>query len=177
MFCKQVLLLALFATALCAAPPADIKAKVEKAQKEWSFLSNDPKVVAEVKAFNTNPPAELQGMSNAKWKELTILSPEVRNLTRNALGQYLKSIKKTEVAELFINGANGGKVAFLGKTTNWTHKGSAKHDNPMASKPWMGDVELDESTGKQQVQFAIPVLDGKTPIGSIVIGVSIADLK
>jgi hypothetical protein len=47
----------------------------------------------------------------------------------------------------------------------------------MAGKTWIGPVEVDESTGLQQVQVALPVLDGGKPIGSIVLGLSVAKLK
>jgi hypothetical protein len=116
-------------------------------------------------------------MTNDKWKTLTVISPEVKAFAKNELATYLKGKKSVEVAEIFVSGADGGKVAFLNKPTSWTHKGKPKHDNPMANKAWTGDIEMDESSGKQSVQFSLPVLDGGKPIGSIVIGLSVADLK
>jgi hypothetical protein len=68
-------------------------------------------------------------------------------------------------------------VGFLGKTTSWSHKGKAKHDVPMTGKTWQGPIELDESSGTQQVQVSMPVLDGDKPIGSLVVGISLAKLK
>jgi hypothetical protein len=68
-------------------------------------------------------------------------------------------------------------VAFLSKTSNWSHKDKDKHRVPMTGKTWIGPVEVDESSGQQQVQVAIPVLDGGKPIGSIVVGLSTARLK
>lgn len=156
-----------------AAPSAELQAKIDKKKAEFSTLSNDAKVVAAVKAYNSAPPA----MTNEKWKTLSVISPEVKGLAKNELATYLKGKKTPEISEMFVSGIDGGKVAFLSKPTSWTHKGKAKHDNPMANKAWTGDVEMDESSGKQSVQFAIPVLDGGKPIGSIVIGLSIADLK
>jgi hypothetical protein len=80
------------------------------------------------------------------------------------------------VSEAFVSGADGGKVAFLGKTSNWSHKGKPKHDQPMSGKTWQGQVEVDESSGLQQVQVAVPVLDGGKPIGSLVVGLSVGKL-
>ena len=40
-----------------------------------------------------------------------------------------------------------------------------------------GEVEVDESTGLQQVQIAVPVLDGGKPIGSLVVGLSLTKMK
>jgi hypothetical protein len=67
-------------------------------------------------------------------------------------------------------------VAFLSKTSSWSHKGKPKHDVPMMGKIWYGTVETDESTGQLQVQVGIPVLDGARPIGSIVVGFSVSRL-
>ena len=72
---------------------------------------------------------------------------------------------------------DGTKAAFLSKTTGWSHKGKPKHDLPMSGKSWQGPVEVDESTGLQQVQVAVPVLDGGKPVGSLVVGLSLSKLR
>ena len=163
------------ASTLFAAPPADVQAKVDKRVAQFSGLSKDATVVAAVKAYNAAPPKEAAGMTNDKWKTLNDQSPEVKVFAKNKLATLLASKKTKEVATIFVSGSDGGKVAFLSKTGSWTHKGNAKHENPMVNKAWTGDVELDE--GKQLVQFALPVLDGKKPIGSIVVELYVADLK
>jgi hypothetical protein len=68
-------------------------------------------------------------------------------------------------------------VAFLSKTTSWSHADKDKHKIPMTGKTWSGPVEIDESTGQQQVQVALPVLDGGKPIGSIVFGLAVSKLR
>lgn len=162
------------AASALAAPPPEVKAKAEKRLAELQSLASEATVIAEVKAYNAKPASS---MTNDAWKALSVISPEVKELTKNTLGIFLKGKKTPDIAEIFVNGADGGKVAFLSKTSNWTHKGKAKHDQPMAGKTWMGDVELDESTGKQSVQVALPIKDGDKVIGSIVIGLSVPDLK
>jgi hypothetical protein len=164
----------LSATLVIAAPPPELKAKVEKRIAELQVLCTDATIVSETKAYNAAPPS---GMTNDKWKALTVISPEVKALTKSTLGVYLKGKKAVDIAEMFVNGADGGKVALISKTTSWTHKGKPKHDLPMAGKTWIGDVEMDESSGKQSIQFSIPVLDGGKAIGSIVIGLAVAELK
>lgn len=150
----------------------NVDAKV-KAIQEWSA---DAKIVAAVKDYNANPAAEAKAMTNDKWKTLTLLDPFVRSLAKNELAEHLKAKKDDAMTEIFVSGADGGKVAFLAKTSSWTHKGKEKHDQPMAGKTWQGAVEVDESTGKQQIQVSVPVLDGATSIGSIVIGLGVAKL-
>ena len=41
--------------------------------------------------------------------------------------------------------------------------GKPKHDVPMTGKSWQGPVEIDESSGIQQLQISVPVLDDDTP--------------
>ena len=153
-----------------------VKAKVEAKLSELKGWSSDPAIVAAVKAHNANPPAEDKAMTNEKWTQLTVLDPYVRSFTKNPLGLYLKSKKDDQMAECFVSGSDGTKVAFLSKTTNWSHAGKEKHTVPMSGKTYIGPAALDESTGQQLVQIGLPVLDGGKPIGSIVVGLAISKL-
>lgn len=155
---------------------ADQKTKVDGYLKEYSALGSDATVVKAVKDFNATPPAEYAGMTQDKWAGLSVLSAEVKNLSKNALAEYLKTKRTPVMAELFVSGANGTKVAFFAKTTNWSHKGKPKHDLPMSGKTWIDVPALDESSGKVTVQISFPVLDGGKPIGSIVIGLDVSKL-
>lgn len=152
------------------------KAKVEAKATLLQSWSADPTIVSAVKAYNANPPAEATAMTNEKWKQLTLLDPVVRSFTKNALGQYLKGKQTPEISECFVSGANGAKVAFLSKTTSWSHGDKEKHRTPMSGKVWIGPAEVDESSGQLQVQVGLPVLDGNKPIGSIVIGLKVSAL-
>jgi len=171
-------LLILAAAALSATPlTADQKAKVDVQIKQFSTLGTDPVVVQAVKDYIASPPPELKGMTQDNWAKLSVLSPEIKLLTKSNLALYLKSKKTAMVDEMFVSAANGDKVALLSKSSSWNHKGKPKHDIPMTGKIWIDEVQLDESSGKQSVQFSFPVMDGATPIGSIVIGLDVAQLK
>jgi hypothetical protein len=115
-------------------------------------------------------------MDQATWANTSVIDPLVRGLTKNPAAAVLKANGGEVVSEAFLSGADGGKVAFLGKPTNWSHKGKPKHEQPMAGKTWQGEVEVDESSGLQQLQVAVPVLDAGKPIGSLVVGLSIGKL-
>jgi hypothetical protein len=153
-----------------------VQAKVDAKLKEIQVWAAEPAIVNAVKAHNASVPAESAAMTQDKWKTLPILDPFIRAFSKNAAGEFLKSKKGEVVSEAFLSGAEGLKVAFLAKTTNWSHKGKVKHDVPMSGKTWQGAVELDESTGVQQLQVGVPVLDGGKPIGSLVVGLSLAKL-
>jgi hypothetical protein len=152
------------------------KSKVDVKIQQFSSWSTDKKIVEYVRNFNANPPAETKGMTQEKWVNLNMLSPEVKSLSKNELAGYLRTIKDATISEIFVSGANGTKAAFLSKTSNWSHKGKPKHDVPMSGKTWTGKPELDESTGVQQVQIGLPVLDNGKPIGSIVVGLNLSKL-
>jgi len=152
------------------------KTKVDAKIKQCSSWSTDAKIVAPVRAANATPPVAGKAMTQEKWENLSMLSPEIKAFSKNELAQYLRTIKDAAMAEIFVSAADGTKAAFLSKTSSWSHKGKPKHDVPMTGKPWVGKPELDESTGVQQVQIALPVLDKGKAIGSIVIGLDLSKL-
>lgn len=161
------------AAELDAATEAKLQAKLAEI-KAWAA---DPAVVGAVSSQNGAPPAEFAAMTQEKWKALTILDPFVRSFSKNPAGQFLKSKKAAWVSEAFLSDAHGVKVAFLSKPSGWSHAGKPKHDIPMSGKDWQGPVELDESTGLQQVQVSVPVLKDGAPIGSLVVGVALSALE
>jgi hypothetical protein len=155
---------------------ADVQAKVDAQIKVVQAWAADAAVVKAVKEHNASLPADQAAMTQDKWKALTVLDPFVRGFSKNEAGALLKAKKTEAVTEAFLSGADGLKVAFLTKPSNWSHKGKPKHDVPMTGKTWQGPVEVDESTGLQQVQVAVPVMDGDKPIGSLVVGLSLTKL-
>ena len=160
------------AAGLDAAQQGNVDAKVKEIQS-WAAT---PAIVDAVKAYNAAKSPEAAAMDQAKWTGLSVIDPFVRSLTKNPAAEVLKAKKGEVVSEAFLSGADGGKVAFLGKPTGWSHKGKPKHDQPMSGKNWQGPVEIDESSGLQQVQVAVPVVDGGKPIGSLVVGLSVGKL-
>lgn len=140
-------------------------------------LAADPAIVAAVKSHNDQVPASSAAMTRERWKTLSVLDPAVRGFTKNAAAEFLKARKSSIVSEAFLSGADGLKIAFITKPSNFSHKGQPKHEEPMAGKLWKGEPEMDDSTGSQQIQFAVPVFDGDKPIGSLVIGIPVSRLK
>jgi hypothetical protein len=170
-------LLLFFCLSVYAEVPSDIKAGISKVSPELLKLAGNELIVSEVKKANASPPAELASMTNDKWQTLSILSPEVKLVTKGELSQFLVKNKPEYVSEIFVSAKNGTKVGFISKPTSWSHLGKSKHDLPMQGKNWTGDIELDESTGIRQIQVSFPVLDeSKKPIGSIVFGLDISKI-
>jgi hypothetical protein len=168
---------ALAATAALGSPldPA-LQPKVDAQLRAIVALAADPVVVGAVKAHNASLTAAEAAMTQDAWKALTVLDPFVRSFAKSPAGAWLKAKKGDAVSEAFLSGADGIKVAFLSKPTNWSHKGKPKHDVPMSGKTWQGTPETDDSSGQLQVQVAVPVLDGGKPIGSLVVGLQLSKL-
>jgi hypothetical protein len=172
------LLLALAACSLTSAQlePA-VQAQLDKQVKTIEAWAAEPVIVEAVRAHNQSCPPEQAALTQEKWRALTVLDPLVRGFTKNPAGQALKAKKSDLITEAFLSDAAGLKVAFIAKTSNWSHKGKPKHDVPMTGKVWQGPIEVDESSGMQQVQVAVPVLDGGKAIGSLVVGLSVTKLS
>ena len=168
--------LCLSQVAAAAGLDAALQAKVNAKIKEVQTWAADATVVSAVKAYNTGKSPQAAAMDQAKWANTSVIDPFVRGLTKTPAADVLKANKGEVVSEAFLSGADGGKVSFLGKPSNWSHKGKPKHDQPMSGKTWQGEVEVDASSGLQQVQVAVPVLDAGKPIGSLVVGLSIGKL-
>lgn len=167
----------LFSNAFAESLTPEQTTALNKQVEELKKMGSDPKIVEAVKAVNATALADYKDMTQDKWKDLPVLDPKVRYFSKNPLGEHIKTKKNDLVTEIFVNAADGTKVAFLAKTSNWSHKGKAKHDDPMAGKTWQGPIEVDESTGLKSIQVAVPVLDGGKAIGSITVGYSVTKLK
>ena len=172
-------LVALCSVAGVGQAPPEIKARLDAKIRQLASLSADPEIVSAVKAHNATPASgEAQAMTNEKWRSLSVLDPFARAAAKTPLSEYLKTRKKSDdtIAKIFVSGADGLKVGFDAKTEHWTHKGMPKHEVPMSGETWIGTVKMDDSTGQQLIQVGLPVLDGRKPIGSIVIGLRVDKL-
>jgi hypothetical protein len=168
--------LGLFPAFAAHAMDAAVRAKVDEKLQQITAWAADPAVVAAVKAQNSARSPDAAAMTQQKWASVSVLDPFVRGLFKNPAAQALKSKQTAEVSEAFLSSADGCKVAFLTKPTSWCHKGKPKHDVPMTGKVWQGPVEVDASTGTQQIQISVPVMDGGKAIGSLTVGFSVAKL-
>ena len=152
----------------------EVQAQVDAVHKEMVEWAANPIIVNAVKAQNAKLPAEYAELNEEKWTALTVMDPIVRSFTKNEAALFLKTKRNDFVDKIFLSDANGCKVAFLAKTTNWCHKGKPKHEDPMSGKNWEGPVEVDASVGVMMKQVSVPVLDQGKPIGSLVVGLKVS---
>jgi hypothetical protein len=115
-------------------------------------------------------------MTNEEWKRLLVTNPLVEAYRTNPAAMDLEKHKASFDSEIFISAADGTPVAFLEKTSLWSHEKTKKHRRAMRGKVWVGRTVLDESSGAHQLQVAVPIKkDGKT-IGTIVVGADVTKL-
>lgn len=169
-----VMMALIFSMGASAALTAEQKTALDKQIEMVKGWASNATIVAAVKA---GAGADYATMTQDAWKALPVLDAKVRALSKTPAAEVLKKNKSDAVSEAFLNAADGTKVALLSKTSNWSHKGKAKHDDPMAGKTWIGDVEVDESTGAQQIQIAVPVMDAGKAVGSLCVGFTVSKLK
>jgi hypothetical protein len=169
-------LLVLVTAARAAAISAEAQAAIDAQFQEIAGWAADPELVADVRAHNAATPPEETALTQEQWHNLTVLDPLVRRFTRSPSGQLLKSKRSALVTEAFVSDAKGLKVGFIAKTSNWSHAGKPKHDQPMSGKNWQGPIEIDESAGLRQLQISVPVRDGNQVIGSLVVGLNVTQL-
>jgi len=172
-----VLIAMIFASApLALALDKITQDKVDKKKQVIVQWAADPMLVKAVKEFNTNPPTQAKELTQDRWEKLTILDDTVQYFQTSDAAKFLESKKEDWVSEAFVSAADGKKVGFLAKTSSWSHVGKAKHDMPMTGTTWQGKFEMDDSVGRMQVEIGVPVMDGDTPIGSLVIGIDVGKL-
>jgi len=177
--------LALVSLALClqsqfvrgadALDPA-VQAKVADQLKAIQGWAAEPVIIDAVKAQNANLAGDYADMTQDKWKDLNKLDPLVRNFDQNPAGTFLKGKRSDTVIRAFLSDASGRKVAFTTKTLSWSHKGDPKHEVPMTGKTWQGPVEQDKVSGYEQIQIAVPIMDGDKAIGSLVVALNVSKL-
>ena len=170
--------LATLASPIYAADALDpaVQAKVDAQIKIIQGWAADPIIVKAVKEQNAKLSDEYKAMTQEKWQDLGKTDPFVRSFDKNPAGEFLKSKKTDLIIRAFLSDAAGLKVAFTAKTLSWSHKDDAKHKTPMEGKTWQGPMETDKASGLQQIQIAVPVLDGGKPIGSLIAGLSATKL-
>lgn len=77
---NTVILLFICSAASSGQAPPELQEKLNAQIKQLKQYSTDAQIVAAVKTYNSNPPAEGKDMTNNKWHSLSILDPFVRGI-------------------------------------------------------------------------------------------------
>lgn len=168
--------LLLFGHAFLRGADQTIAARLAPHIQALEAVTKVSEIVHSVTAQNRSRPQDYYVMSEASWASLSGDHPHVLAFMKNPVGEQLRKIQSELISEAFVNDAEGFKVGFLKKTTFWSHKGKAKHEEPMKGKVWIGPVEFEESSGAKQVQVGIPIWSEGKVVGSLVVGFNVFQL-
>ncbi len=155
---------------------AELNKKIDEQFIKVQEIAKNNELVSEILKYTSVKHPEYDGLTNDKWKLLSVADIKVKALTKNNVAAKLKELTSSAMSEAFISDVNGNKIAFLSKTSSWNHKGKPKHDLPISGKTWKGKIELDESSGKNQIQVSVPIVSDGKVIASLVVGIEVSKL-
>jgi len=154
--------------------------KIDVYKKQAVAWAADPAIVSAVQAANAKGPIE--GMGNAKWKELKETDSVVSGFITNPTGQLLTKWMNADSAginKIVLSGAKSQRVAFTSMPAIYLGKGKPNFDTSMNDgKVWQQDESKpDPSTNIDTVQISAPVKDGGKVIGVLLISLTADALK
>lgn len=155
-----------------------IQAQIDVQKRVVAKLASNSTLVSAVREQNKKGP--IPGLTNKSWNKLDAGDPLVRSFQTSAAGKVLAAKiagSQGMYRELFLSAAQGEKVAFTGKTSDYLHAGNEKFDLPMTGAVWQGKPEFDKSSHSYVIQLAAPVRSNGKPIGVLVAGLSMKTLE
>ena len=153
--------------------------KIDQYKKQAATWAADPLVVQSVKDANAAGPIE--GLGNAKWRELKETDPVVLGFVTNPAGKLLTQWMNADakgINKVVLSGAKSQRVAFTSMPAIYIGKGKPNFDEAMDGKIWQqGESKPDPSTNIDTVQIAAPVKDGGKVIGVLLVSLTAETLK
>ena len=153
--------------------------KIDTYKKQAAAWATDPLIVKAVKDANVKGP--IDGMGNAKWRELKETDPVVTGFVTNPAGQLLTKWMNADtkgINKVVLSGAKSQRVAYTSMPAKYLGKGAPNFDDSMEGKVWQqGESKPDPSTNIDTVQISAPVKDGGKVIGVLLVSLTADNLK
>lgn len=149
--------------------------------KKMSSHSLIVKAVKEQNAKNVSL-AEIKKI-DTEWKASKDLTPFKTSLQKIPVGYYLKrkvELNKSIYSEAFLTDNQGANVTAFPATSDYWQGDEAKWSksfNGGDGKFYIGEVELDESSGSYATQISAPVISDGVTIGVLVIGIKLSYIE
>ncbi len=137
-----------------------------------------PEIVRAVRTQNNEGLSmELIQQRDAEWRAAQQETDLQRSLVQRRASQVLKTLveRNPDFSEAFATDNQGANVAMFPTTSDYWQGDEAKWTNSFNDgdgRVWIGEVELDESSGLAAVQVSVPILDQGDTIGVLVIGIT-----
>lgn len=156
-----------------------MQTKIDVYKKQAATWATDTEIVKAVKEANAKGPIE--GMGNAKWRELKETDPVVNGFVTNPAGQLLTKWMNADakgINKIVLSGAKSQRVGFTSMPAIYLGKGKPNFDEAMDGKVWQqGETKPDPSTNIDTVQIAAPVKDGDEVIGVLLVSLTVDSLN
>ena len=185
MYKKHSILTAVIVLGLAVSPAiaADItpkmQLKIDAYKKHSAVWAADPAIVNAVKDANAKGP--INGMGNAKWRELKETDSIVNAFVSSATGQLLTKWMNGDakgINKIVLSGNKSQRVAFTSMPAIYIGKGKPNFDEAFEGKLWhQGESKPDPSTNIDTVQIAAPVKDGSEVIGVLLVSLTATSLQ
>ena len=122
-------------------------------------------------------------MRDTDWKASKELTPFKVSLQKTPVGYYLKrkvELNKSIYSEAFLTDNQGANVTAFPATSDYWQGDEDKWSKSFNSgngKIYIGEVELDESSGSYATQISAPVISDGVTIGVLVIGIKLSYIE
>ncbi len=122
-------------------------------------------------------------MRDTDWKASKELTPFKVSLQKTPVGYYLKrkvELNKSIYSEAFLTDNQGANVTAYPATSDYWQGDEdkwSKSFNNGNGKIYIGEVELDESSGSYATQISAPVISDGVTIGVLVIGIKLSYIE
>lgn len=170
-------------TAASSSMAGDITPKmqpnIDQYKKQAVLWAADPLIVQSVKEANAKGP--IDGLGNAKWREMKESDPVVQGFVANPAGQLLTKWMNADakgINKIVLSGAKSQRVAFTSMPAIYIGKGKPNFDESIGGKVWQQpESKPDPSTNIDTVQISAPVKDDGKVIGVLLISLTADNLK
>lgn len=166
-------------TAFAGAITPEMQQKIDAYKAKAATMAADPTLVQAVKEANTKGP--IAGLDNAKWEKLEDSNPVSAEMMSNSAGKLLTKWMNEDAKslnKLVLTGKQGNRFAFTSKPATYMSKDKAHFSESFAGNVWqMKESQPDPSTKIETVQITVPVKDGASTIGVLLLSLTADDLR
>lgn len=152
--------------------------RLETKLRTVRHIAFHPVIVRAVRSQNNEGLGmEVIQQRDAEWRSAQQENALQRSILHSRASQVLKTLveRNPDFSEAFATDNQGANVAMHPVTSDYWQGDEEKWTrsfNNGDGKRWIGDIEVDESTGLAAVQVSVPVLDQGETIGVVVIGIT-----
>jgi len=156
----------------------EVLEKLEGKLRTVRHVAFHPAIVRAVRIQNNEQLSmELIQERDSQWRSSQEQTALQRTMMSSRASEALKKLveQNPDFNEAFATDKQGANVAMFPATSDYWQGDEDKwieSFNQGDGRLWIGEIEVDESTGLAAVQVSVPIIDQGTTIGVLVIGVT-----